>query len=453
MRPRTAVLAVLLLAAACGQQSASADMDAARAWIDGYLDAVGTRVDAAASYVADEVSVEGDVVGRARYLEIGRDWCGDSCEEITAGARYVGESGAVLVHSFEGEWLGETYVHPFLTHLTIGADGIEAREDRDATALLSHNPYGGAGRRACPDALPGEDIAAAALDSWSDGGWSLDRAGDHHVAGSTYDPDAPAVYVGLDGQFGDQISEVWMLVSHRSACPDRMAVRLTIDDEGSVEREDRYPGIEALRACPQQAPGGWLEGCDAPVPLRERVTGSVSVADSVIEVCHGTDDMEAGIRWAMDRFAKMGLSAPPVTSVAFDPYAPSCDDSLALSTFTGATTDVLVCGDAESLCDEDGCLVDSFSRRILLHEFAHAWLNAYVDEATEGGFVALMGLSTWDDTGEPWARRGIEWAAETLAWGLHDHPVGMFAFGDPSCETLTDGFRWLTGVESSSTCG
>lgn len=230
-------------------------------------------------------------------------------------------------------------------------------------------------------------------------------------------------------------------------------MRLTLDDDGGVEREDRFPAIEALRSCPQEAPGGWLMGREPPVPLRDRVTGQVVIGGRVIEVRHGTDELEQGIVWAMDRFERLGLPAPPVSSVAFDPYAPTCDRSLALSTFTGATTDVLICGDAESLCDEDGCLADRSSRRILLHELAHGWLSAYVDAARQDSCVALMDLPTWDDTSWPWARRGIEWAAETLAWGLHDDPVGMFVFGDPSCPTLTDGFGLLTGREPPHICG
>lgn len=452
------VLVLLVTLGGCAQEGPTRALDAADDWIGGYLAAVASRVDAAAPYVADEVvledlySAQDEVVGRSRYLETLHQWCGAACEEEAAtGQRYIGESGAVVVSSILGQWREEPFVIPVLWNFVIGVDGIEARYEREATCLLTRNPYGDPHRRANLDAVPGEDIARAALNSWPEG-WVLDRAGQHHVEGSTYDPDAPAVYVGFEGRLRDQISEVWMLASHPSRCPGQVAVRLTVDDEGGVESRETYSSIEALRSCPEQAPDGWILGRDPPVPLRERVTGEMSLDGATIEVRHGTDDLQRGVAWAMGRFEALGLPMPPVTSVAFDPYAPACDDSLALSTFTGATTDVLICADAESLCDENGCLEDRSSRRILLHELAHAWLNANVGEATRDAFVAEMGLSTWDEAAQPWAQRGIEWAAETLAWGLHDEPVGMFVFGDPSCQSLAEGFRLLTGVEPAHSC-
>lgn len=418
------VLALGLLLAGCGRPSPAAGLEAADAWLDGYLAAMQSGNDAAAPYLADQVRVGGEPVGRAGYLHAGHGWCGDRCDRLTTESRYIGESGALVVFTHEGEGIGERFVLPFASSFVVGPDGIEARDDR----ALCESPI----------------VASALRREWPADGWTVDRVGEHHVDGPRLDPARPAIY-------GDE-SRVWVLISHPTACPGRMAVRLALDEAGGIEQEEQYPAIDALRGCPERAPGGALLGREIPRPFRDQVTGTVAVGRTRIEVRHGTDGLEQGIGWALGRFEQAGLAPPPVTSVAFDPYDPCCDEALGLATFTGATTDVLVCGDAESLCDEDGCLTDRPSRRLLLHELAHAWLNAYADESTQDAFTDLMGLPTWDDTTEPWAFRGIEWAAETLAWGLHDQPVGMFQFGDPSCATLTEGFALLTGHDAPHAC-
>lgn len=91
----------------------------------------------------------------------------------------------------------------------------------------------------------------------------------------------------------------------------------------------------------------------------------------------------------------------------------------------------------------DFCSGNSFT---VLHEFAHAWEYHNVDDTTRDELVEMHGLETWRSRDVPWAERGVEVAAETIAKGLLER-----AFPEWQCEEvelLDQGFRLLTGQSS-----
>jgi hypothetical protein len=91
----------------------------------------------------------------------------------------------------------------------------------------------------------------------------------------------------------------------------------------------------------------------------------------------------------------------------------------------------------------DFCSGNSFT---VLHEFAHAWEYHNVDDTTRDELVEMHGLVTWRNHDVPWAERGVEVAAETIAKGLLGN-----AFPEWQCEEielLDQGFRLLTGQSS-----
>jgi hypothetical protein len=91
----------------------------------------------------------------------------------------------------------------------------------------------------------------------------------------------------------------------------------------------------------------------------------------------------------------------------------------------------------------DFCSGNSFT---VLHEFAHAWEYHNVDDTTRNALVETHGLETWRSSEVPWAERGVEVAAETIAKGLLER-----AFPEWQCEEvelLDEGFRLLTGRSS-----
>lgn len=91
----------------------------------------------------------------------------------------------------------------------------------------------------------------------------------------------------------------------------------------------------------------------------------------------------------------------------------------------------------------DFCSGNAFT---VLHEFAHAWEYHNVDDAARDALVEMHGLETWRSSEIPWAERGVEVAAETIAKGLLER-----AFPEWQCEEvelLDQGFRLLVGRPS-----
>ena len=63
-------------------------------------------------------------------------------------------------------------------------------------------------------------------------------------------------------------------------------------------------------------------------------------------------------------------------------------------------------------------LVNAMSRRALLHEMSHIWLDQNLDAEAEGAFLELRDLPSWNASSEPWELRGYEQGAEIMAWAL-----------------------------------
>ena len=95
----------------------------------------------------------------------------------------------------------------------------------------------------------------------------------------------------------------------------------------------------------------------------------------------------------------------------------------------------------------DGVVLTSPGKLCLLHEMAHAWLAQHLTTATRTAFLEHASLTTWWDAEVRWHERGVEYAAETLAWGLMDRRLRMVRIGDPTVDHLETGYRLLTGAE------
>jgi hypothetical protein len=74
------------------------------------------------------------------------------------------------------------------------------------------------------------------------------------------------------------------------------------------------------------------------------------------------------------------------------------------------------------LCGEH---VNWMSRRTLLHEMAHGWVEATVSADLKARFLRLRQLETWSDHDVGWEERGTEHAAEIISWALDGQPTGM----------------------------
>ncbi|HET6952220.1 MAG TPA: nuclear transport factor 2 family protein [Acidimicrobiales bacterium] len=235
-----------------------------------------------------------------------------------------------------------------------------------------------------------------------------------------------------------------------SGCPGDAAVALQVSD-GLIVRERRYHEIDSVRRCwnTDQLPDGWWTGLEPPAAHEDVVTGTVGVAGQRIEIHNGTATLERLVQWAMGRFETARLPAPPVASVAFDQdtTAPQCAvDRTGLTIDLGESSQVFVCLGEDDACAGEACTAFVANARLLvLHELAHAWMYRQVDEATQQAFMDHMGLEAWSSAEVGWYDRGVEQAAQVLAWGLMDEPIPTTRLGDLPCEQLVEAFRLLTG--------
>ena len=87
------------------------------------------------------------------------------------------------------------------------------------------------------------------------------------------------------------------------------------------------------------------------------------------------------------------------------------------------------------------------SRRTVLHEVAHAWLDAHVSAGLEERFLRLRQLETWNDHDFDWDQRGSEQAAEIIEWALAGQGTGtdLPSIPDNAPVELAVAYEMLTG--------
>jgi len=171
-------------------------------------------------------------------------------------------------------------------------------------------------------------------------------------------------------------------------------------------------------------PGAWwlrTEGATAAAAIRPNV-----------EVTGATPEQLAMARWAIGRFEIAGLE-PPSVDIGFHGDRAGCGGHIGFA--------------RQGRVDVCSVLVNAMSRRALLHEMSHIWLDQNVGSYVRDRFLDLRDLSSWNANGDPWELRGYEQGAEIIAWSLGERiltPQIPYA----EWEDLDVAFRLLTGVES-----
>ena len=496
-------VATLVIAAAAlygcspGALTASQDDEPladAEAWVQAYWDAGSTRVQAQAPFlsagVVDDLQAILEVTHDNRWdtLEGQRQWFGDSLDEITREAMYLDVDGVLWPETAE---LGQRSDLAMAIWAEVGPDGIETLRHFSATTQAWDHAA------IYPDFRdPAHELAARYEQAWTSGDGDLlaslyspdatftdrlagtgldgaaaiverseelagrievDRAAEHHASLTEPLGKAPAAYA-YGASLDAPVSQVWLLAHSVEPCPGDYAIELTVDGARiTAERWLHTP--DSIRAClaDRDLPDGWWTDRDLPILLADRVTGTIDTGGRAIEVRNGSPELDEAVRSALDRFERAGLLAPTVASIAFDPYDPRCDDFQGYAEWSESATAILVCVDSDGTAwrnlSEDADMAGRFTASdLLLHELGHAWLAAHLSEPAQSTFIDHAGVTSWNDKAEPPAQRGVEWAAETLSWGLGGALQTEFAFTSPPCETLADGFRILTGTEPLTTC-
>jgi hypothetical protein len=366
--------------------------------------------------------------------------------------------------------------------LTLGAEGMEREES--LLSVLSGRWRASVWRNgAVPkDWEPLEVIAERLLAVWARGDTAAVRALyaddavvrdgllDVHLAGvqaieraahittplqlaTLQDLGGPAVFGAAPPLSPTFDRAVVVLETSGGRCPGSVAVSLRLDAAGRVAEETRYRSLDDLRRClpAAQRPSGWWSHLSVPGPVPLTRTGTAHVdGGGEIEVYNGTPALQQLLEWALGRFQRAGLPLPRAASVTF--YAAArdkCAGYRGLAAGEGFTDITLCFGEAEA-CRDDSCPPwATATRQLVLHELAHTWLSQNLADEDEDGFGDAVGLA-WDERHDPWARRAMERAAETLAWGLDDWQVAVREFGSPSADRLARDFAQLTGAQPLS---
>jgi hypothetical protein len=144
---------------------------------------------------------------------------------------------------------------------------------------------------------------------------------------------------------------------------------------------------------------------------------------------------QAAVDNAVAWYEEVGLELPAITIRGGDRHLDCHDhDGLYIWDPTGAEI---------RLCTKPG----PWEQRVVLHELAHAWVAEHVSDAERDAFEELRDYESWNDGDSRWEDRGIEQAAEIVAWGVSATPQPVVRLDQDSCSELRAAYVTLTGLE------
>ena len=239
------------------------------------------------------------------------------------------------------------------------------------------------------------------------------------------------------------------------SCPVLEARRWVFDADVIVD-ETRYVHVPSVRRCNGSSADGWWTDFDNTAPQEiERET--IVTGGQQIELVNAAGRQSELVRWLFDRYTAGSLASPGVAAVWFPP---SVDCRLAEGIakredirFEERHT-VTLCFTAEEL--SGGWPNVRWPAHVVhqgLHELAHVWMYDHLDDIDRLVFLRRVGLDTWRDADVFWPERGVEVAAETIAWGLAgDGRAEYLVEPAPGCPELAARYELLTGTEPLTTC-
>jgi hypothetical protein len=388
---------------------------------------------AAADVELDDRAWSGKVLhGRAAVIDHLVRRFGLTLDEVTLQGVHVDERGA-LVQLRYSAMPGFPGAVDILQVRAYGPDGVESMRNLVSVDTL----------RSRPGALTATFDAPLAHAA----AYAEEAAGT--AVASIQGTDAPAVY--LDERVPQLAGTMAVVLEPEpGVCPRTTAIQLKVEG-GRIREERRLRAPGPGRGCGLPATG-WWSALTAPVP-EEGPTRSVPLGAHDVELRGASPGLEQVLRWGIGRFRAAGLEPPALASVSFSAATGRCAGVGGRARLGDDGVELLLCFGEEKVCREATCATATLSARItLLHELAHAWLHAHLDEQAEQAYVDRIGVQAWNSGDLPWAERGVERAAETLMWGLLDRHIPLPRIGDPPCEDLSADFRLLTGVAALRDC-
>jgi hypothetical protein len=240
------------------------------------------------------------------------------------------------------------------------------------------------------------------------------------------------------------------------SCPALEARRWVFDD-GVIVDETRYAHVPSVRRCDGSAGDGWWSGHEVAAAEQLAIDTMVIGGQRVDLVNAGREQADL-VRSLLERYVSGSLAQPDVAVVWFPPSV-DCSLSEGIARreddrFEGGHT-VTLCfiPDPMALGWED----EWWSAHVVhqgLHELAHVWMYDHLDDIDQLAFLRRVGLDVWQDADAFWPQRGVEVAAETIAWGLatSDMSAEYLIEPVPDCEELTARYVLLTGQAPLMTC-
>ncbi len=239
------------------------------------------------------------------------------------------------------------------------------------------------------------------------------------------------------------------------SCPTLEARRWVFDGDLIVD-ETRYAHVPSVRRCEGPAVDGWWTEF-AVSDTDEFAVEKSEIGGRAIDVVNAHGRQVELTRWLFGRFAMGALVRPDVAAVWFPPsvdcglsegIARSADDR-----FEGEHTVTLCFTSGELSSGWPGRRWSPHVAHQGLHELAHVWMYDHLDEGDRSAFTELVGLDTWRDANVFWPERGVEVAAETIAWGLAgDYDAEYLIEPPPDCDELTERYVMLIGRDPLTTC-
>ncbi len=486
-----ALTASSLLAATCGRQP-EPWAAGAQAWAEAWFEARSEGISNELPFYADDVLWEDRTSG---HVHTDRGEVADHVLQLDVGSgppvlEHVFVSADELaVSSHRDTPSGPSHV---VTRVRIGEDGIErvvaSRSIGTTDTIDSSGPTGPTGPNGPTDlTIAADTVARRWLSYWNrdpvpESGLYAPRARieDSLLGASVTGADAIDAAVGsqqwpalapvslsrptvpLLGAVDEpvfvgpalrqlQVDEIALLVTvEEPACPHLIAVFLGWTGE-HVVWERRLHDVDTARRCESVeafAPG-WWEGRTPPEPVTRDITGVATVngTDIAVEVANGTPALHRAVATVLEDYVDAGIGAPPVSLVAFVEQRSRCAAWDGFTTLGPEGAVVNICLTQEQLCVDDACrTLEHHARLVMLHELAHVWLEAHVDEPLRRAFVEFVGVEAWNDHLDPWARRGMEVAANTIAVGVA-RDLGPDGCDDGRyCDVTTGAYELLTGM-------
>ena len=175
-------------------------------------------------------------------------------------------------------------------------------------------------------------------------------------------------------------------------------------------------------------------GTSAPWPVGPGATTRAAAAASELTA----DDREL-VTWVRSRFALVGLDLPDV-EISFHQETEPCNGHDGIYLDSGGRPAVRIC------IPQGKTYAARLKRqRTLVHELAHAWEQANLDEDQRADLLGILEADDWYAPEAAWEQRGAERFAETIVWGLYDQ-LRRPTLIDVPCRELHADFEAMTGT-------